>query len=719
MKKRLLSILLAVVMLLGLVPMAQAEDTAITEVVISDVKAPVAGEQMSDATYKVAAVAETAPYTVDSVTWYGAGGNFTGDKTFIEGKQYKVQVVLQKKEGYNFTHADTTTITINGQVGTLNAIWSNGTAGFTLLMTATGDGTPVVLGTKTYYYDGFLPVVGEKRPASLPTYSESNRYNYTSQGTNIMEDGQPMTADTFTAGKTYSFDVVVTADENCAFSPDIPYAGWWLDMADYDGVLIDRTETTLTFRFTTVAQILINSVEITYTAPIAGSKLSMDLAAFPEDANYDVRFVWEYKNTAGKTVEFDGSTNAPYVVAGIPYTLEAYITPHEGYSFASDADFLVTFNGEKVKRFSHGGERRWGYRMQDIYPTIDEQYQYDIRVTGGQALVDDAPVETVYGGSLVNLVADTPADGMVFQKWVCESGNAEIWDAYAAQTKLNVYDEDVVIKAVFVEARDFTITAEGGIIEPADYQPGDEIVVRFPKVNDHGEIIWTVDANEGLSYYDSWEDEEDFVCVYFTMRNDDIVIVGNYIPAPQKFTLQMDSVPLADAPVQLPTLVDVDGKTDGLEEYEDWLWLYWARIDENGEVLSWEDETFHEGATYELYIYSDFKYYYNIDSEITLLIDNKECVLESKVDEWGDPYMSVRFVASAQPPVTYGDVDGDTKVTAADALEVLKSVVGKVTLTETQVTAADTDGNGKVDAADALNILKKVVGKIDQFPVEQ
>ena len=81
--------------------------------------------------------------------------------------------------------------------------------------------------------------------------------------------------------------------------------------------------------------------------------------------------------------------------------------------------------------------------------------------------------------------------------------------------------------------------------------------------------------------------------------------------------------------------------------------------------------------------------------------------------------MSVRFVASAQPPVTYGDVDGDTKVTAADALEVLKSVVGKVTLTETQVTAADTDGNGKVDAADALNILKKVVGKIDQFPVEQ
>ncbi len=73
------------------------------------------------------------------------------------------------------------------------------------------------------------------------------------------------------------------------------------------------------------------------------------------------------------------------------------------------------------------------------------------------------------------------------------------------------------------------------------------------------------------------------------------------------------------------------------------------------------------------------------------------------------------------PPVTitYGDVDGNGKVEATDALEVLKSVVGKVTLTDDQKTAGDTDGNGQVDATDALNILKKVVGKIDKFPVEE
>ncbi|MBQ6819118.1 MAG: hypothetical protein IJP35_05885 [Clostridia bacterium] len=67
----------------------------------------------------------------------------------------------------------------------------------------------------------------------------------------------------------------------------------------------------------------------------------------------------------------------------------------------------------------------------------------------------------------------------------------------------------------------------------------------------------------------------------------------------------------------------------------------------------------------------------------------------------------------------YGDVDGDTEVTAADALEVLKSVVGKIQVTEEQTVLADVNGNQNVGADDALLILQKVVGKIQIFPVEQ
>jgi hypothetical protein len=74
---------------------------------------------------------------------------------------------------------------------------------------------------------------------------------------------------------------------------------------------------------------------------------------------------------------------------------------------------------------------------------------------------------------------------------------------------------------------------------------------------------------------------------------------------------------------------------------------------------------------------------------------------------------------AGEPDFVYGDVDLNGAVSAADALEVLKSVVGKVQLNETQATVADVNGDGSVNATDALNILQKVVGKIDQFPVEK
>ena len=58
-----------------------------------------------------------------------------------------------------------------------------------------------------------------------------------------------------------------------------------------------------------------------------------------------------------------------------------------------------------------------------------------------------------------------------------------------------------------------------------------------------------------------------------------------------------------------------------------------------------------------------------------------------------------------------GDMDGDGKISAKDALEVLKCVVGKVEFTPVQETVADVNEDGDISAKDALEILKKVVGK--------
>ncbi len=69
--------------------------------------------------------------------------------------------------------------------------------------------------------------------------------------------------------------------------------------------------------------------------------------------------------------------------------------------------------------------------------------------------------------------------------------------------------------------------------------------------------------------------------------------------------------------------------------------------------------------------------------------------------------------------IPYGDLNGDNKTDAKDALNVLKFAVGKTDLSEEQQTFADVTGDQKIDAKDALEILKYAVGKITQFPVQR
>lgn len=60
--------------------------------------------------------------------------------------------------------------------------------------------------------------------------------------------------------------------------------------------------------------------------------------------------------------------------------------------------------------------------------------------------------------------------------------------------------------------------------------------------------------------------------------------------------------------------------------------------------------------------------------------------------------------------VAMGDVNGDGKVTTADALLVYKASIGEYTMTEAQEIIADSNGDGKVTTADALLIYKAVLG---------
>ena len=64
---------------------------------------------------------------------------------------------------------------------------------------------------------------------------------------------------------------------------------------------------------------------------------------------------------------------------------------------------------------------------------------------------------------------------------------------------------------------------------------------------------------------------------------------------------------------------------------------------------------------------------------------------------------------------TLGDVDGDGRILALDALCVLKHVANVEMLNATGKLAADVDNNGKIQALDALTILQFVAGVIPKF----
>ncbi|MBQ7961908.1 MAG: hypothetical protein IJ289_04850 [Clostridia bacterium] len=86
----------------------------------------------------------------------------------------------------------------------------------------------------------------------------------------------------------------------------------------------------------------------------------------------------------------------------------------------------------------------------------------------------------------------------------------------------------------------------------------------------------------------------------------------------------------------------------------------------------------------------------------------------SNVPEGMERTLSVTVEESAPAEFILGDVNGDTKISAADARIVLRAAARIETLSASAEKSADVDKNGKVNAADARMILR-VAARIDNF----
>lgn len=74
-----------------------------------------------------------------------------------------------------------------------------------------------------------------------------------------------------------------------------------------------------------------------------------------------------------------------------------------------------------------------------------------------------------------------------------------------------------------------------------------------------------------------------------------------------------------------------------------------------------------------------------------------------------------KFNPKSTIPNKIGDINTDGKINSADALLVLQSSTGIITLTDTQKLLADVNKDGRINSTDALLILQYATGKITSF----
>ena len=163
------------------------------------------------------------------------------------------------------------------------------------------------------------------------------------------------------------------------------------------------------------------------------------------------------------TTDGHGSAQAAEtdVFASIPIDISA--TPDEGYAFDKwvyEGDYAGngSFGDEdEANTTFKAGTRKARHRIKATFTEKEAREKYEVAVTtDGNGSVNAALASAAKGDEVA--ITATPEKGYTFQKWVVESGKANIRDIYSSKTTFVMGRGDVTLKAVFVTSADFYIT---------------------------------------------------------------------------------------------------------------------------------------------------------------------------------------------------------------------------------------------------------------------
>ena len=162
---------------------------------------------------------------------------------------------------------------------------------------------------------------------------------------------------------------------------------------------------------------------------------------------------WQKKNDAGEWAYYyePTFTEGTYRVEVRVVVGDEYGTTHklaDDYTLAIDGKAFMT-----KKPFISADSSYGDALSPEIIVNKEEIITYAINVTNGKAFVEaeglDVEVTEVETGKQVKIVADEPADGKEFNKWIVESGDITLSDENSATTTFTMPASEVTIKAIY------------------------------------------------------------------------------------------------------------------------------------------------------------------------------------------------------------------------------------------------------------------------------
>lgn len=771
MTRKLLSILVALLMVLAIVPMGAlaaeageqsdataaadaANDNSITKIEINGFVEPEWNGTVDTSAYTVP---EDAHYSIYEASWayYGSRASRSTKAIWLDDGDtfdnahvyYYCSIAIEPEEGYEF--AGTVELLINGKSDFVDADYSEYDSDYGMYFVCTIDFTVddpdggsdddenVI--TSVNVINFVVPTWNGSADTSGYSVPEDAHYsvNYDLTFWKYYGNGSGYPEYFNDATVNYYLQVAVTPENGYTFSDDCEF------LLNGDASYVDSAFTaynasynvlyTLSIDFTVENpggggdEQIIDTIEILgYEDPVFGASADVSGYTVPEDAHYYIDFNRTY------WVAYDdeawSSSQAEYFDdEAIIYYFTCAIYPEDGYTFASDVTVLLGGSSESYDDYYSGYNSDYGYFR--IY-SIDFMVEDPNAILGIEVNFTDPAWNATAADSEPTIPED--AQYTIYDyAWAYEEGSdyGELSDEDVFDNELARYYLYIVLEPNeglgFSAARTVvTINGQDYMVDPdyTGYYSNYRLYVVYTiyyTVVDPATLVAAFDFEtdpeaEGWKFVDKDNDHTADLNWYWEYMNEDYPVMSGY-----------------QGKGLLTSASYVNG--DGAYAPDNWAispairGALYMSFYVSGQDASWCEEHFavYAGTTArpdqmtELLAETEATGEY-IRYEIDLSdFAGQTIYIAFRHFNCEDQFrLNIDHVVLTRP-IVWGDADMDCQITAADALLIMRYVQGIITEDDIDVRYLDVNADGSIDFVDALLVLRKAMDIFtDPFPAE-